>query len=440
MNAKITLPDLITALSENSGQPRSVCERFIKVMFATVAETLVAGENVKIKGLGTFKVSDVEERKSVNVNTGAEMIIPGHRKVSFNPDKSLAELINLPFALFEPVELEDEVSEEMLAGVDEQMPEAAQVAETQPPVQEEAPAPEPSAPETAEPTEGSEPDPWEEAVEEQFSEPVSTNEPEPAPEPTPEPEPAETSQEPEEETIIEESRQAPAEAPAKPATASSRYESIIDIEDEAEENRKKVEIHVHSPECHAPHFRKGIYIGIAAAVVCMVLLLAAWRIFLQASFCALTATAEPQSQGELIAQQAREATPAADTLPPAADTLPQGERIEPVQAAEAPDAAPTQASDKATEEHVQEAPAKVYDTITKKRFLTTMAKEHYGDYNLWPYIYDENKAILGHPDRIKPGTKVVIPPASKYGIDAGNPDCIARAKRRGAEIYAKYKK
>ncbi len=38
-----------------------------------------------------------------------------------------------------------------------------------------------------------------------------------------------------------------------------------------------------------------------------------------------------------------------------------------------------------------------------------MAKEHYGNYNLWPYIYEENKAILGHPDRIRPGTKVIVP-------------------------------
>ncbi len=83
---------------------------------------------------------------------------------------------------------------------------------------------------------------------------------------------------------------------------------------------------------------------------------------------------------------------------------------------------------------------KRYDTITKKRFLTTMAKEYYGDYNLWPFIYDENKAILGHPDRIKPGTRVVIPPASKYGIDASNAACVAKAKRRGQQIYSKYRR
>ena len=82
----------------------------------------------------------------------------------------------------------------------------------------------------------------------------------------------------------------------------------------------------------------------------------------------------------------------------------------------------------------------VYDTISRTRFLTTMAKEHYGNFNLWPYIYEENKQILGHPDRIKPGTRVVIPPKEKYGIDPMNEDCIAKAKQKGEEIYARYKK
>ena len=68
-----------------------------------------------------------------------------------------------------------------------------------------------------------------------------------------------------------------------------------------------------------------------------------------------------------------------------------------------------------------------------------MAKDHYGNYNLWPIIYEENKAFLGHPDRIRPGTRVVVPPLSKYGVDPDNPEDIARAKKKGVEIYARYK-
>ena len=88
---------------------------------------------------------------------------------------------------------------------------------------------------------------------------------------------------------------------------------------------------------------------------------------------------------------------------------------------------PTQPSDK-----------KVYDTITKTRYLTTMAKDHYGNYHLWPYIYKENEKILGHPDRIRPGTKVVVPPLSKYGVNPDNKADIDKAKKLGNEIYARY--
>ncbi|MCH5240608.1 MAG: HU family DNA-binding protein [Muribaculaceae bacterium] len=91
-------------------------------------------------------------------------------------------------------------------------------------------------------------------------------------------------------------------------------------------------------------------------------------------------------------------------------------------------------------EQVQTAePEPVYDTVSTTRYLTTIAREHYGDYNFWPYIYIENSSILGHPDRITPGTKVIVPELSKYGVDPKNPDDVKEAKRKGAEIYERYR-
>lgn len=82
----------------------------------------------------------------------------------------------------------------------------------------------------------------------------------------------------------------------------------------------------------------------------------------------------------------------------------------------------------------------VYDVVTTTRYLTTIASEHYGNFNLWPYIYEENKAILGHPDRIKPGTRIVVPPLSKYGVNPKNKSDIDKAKKMGKEIYSRYRK
>lgn len=81
-----------------------------------------------------------------------------------------------------------------------------------------------------------------------------------------------------------------------------------------------------------------------------------------------------------------------------------------------------------------------YDAIGKTRYLTTMSREYYGNPNFWPYIYEENKAKFGHPDRIKPGTPVVVPSLKKYGVNPKNPADIEKAKRLGKEIYARYGK
>ncbi len=82
----------------------------------------------------------------------------------------------------------------------------------------------------------------------------------------------------------------------------------------------------------------------------------------------------------------------------------------------------------------------VTDTISNKRFLTTMAREHYGEMYFWVYIYEENKNILGNPNHIKPGTVVVIPPKSKYNIDKNNEEYVRDAKLKALQIYAPYQK
>ncbi|MCC8176324.1 MAG: hypothetical protein LIO91_07830 [Bacteroidales bacterium] len=79
-----------------------------------------------------------------------------------------------------------------------------------------------------------------------------------------------------------------------------------------------------------------------------------------------------------------------------------------------------------------------YDTIGARRFLTTMARKYYGRYEFWPYIYKENEDKLGHPDRIAPGTVVVIPPAEKYGINPDDPESLKAASKLNAEIYARF--
>lgn len=77
------------------------------------------------------------------------------------------------------------------------------------------------------------------------------------------------------------------------------------------------------------------------------------------------------------------------------------------------------------------------DTVRSNRYLTTMSRKYYGDYRFWVYIYEENSFVIEDPDRISPGTAVVIPRPEKYGIDADSRESLAAAERKSMEIAAK---
>ncbi|MCI5912974.1 MAG: HU family DNA-binding protein [Prevotella sp.] len=107
--AKISITDLAGVIAKQRTLSTKDVEKFISAMFLVVDKGLDADRLVKIKGLGTFKVTSVKPRESINVNTGARVVIEGHDKVSFTPDTSMRDLINKPFAQFETVVLKDDV-------------------------------------------------------------------------------------------------------------------------------------------------------------------------------------------------------------------------------------------------------------------------------------------------------------------------------------------
>ena len=108
MNEKLNIQNLIELLAEKHGMNKKDAESFVKEFFQLVEESLETDKYVKIKGLGTFKLINVENRESVNINTGERFEIQGHTKVSFTPEPTLKDLINKPFSHFETVVLNDE--------------------------------------------------------------------------------------------------------------------------------------------------------------------------------------------------------------------------------------------------------------------------------------------------------------------------------------------
>ncbi len=375
MNEKITLPTLVSLLADKTGKQKKQCEDFLREFFNTLVDAMEAGENVRIKSLGTFKVVAVEPRKSVNVNTGEQMEIPGHNKIVFVPAKELAEEVNAPFAMFESIEIPDNALEDPLlsSATSDPSVSAAQAEED----------PLPSS-----------------AISDQT---VS------AAQAAGYPEPDEDSDENEQEFELENE------------SGLDSFPIVSQLNEEHTETRRNY------------RFLLGFACGVAcAAVIC----LCAYLFFFEKWVA--TVSEEKNTEVSVQAETSGQLTDADVRQVPEPDVL-DSDKKDLIEASDAD----SKNEQMAKTEQTAEVPTRpsdepVYDTITKTRYLTTMAKEHYGNYNLWPYIYEENKAILGHPDRIRPGTKVIVPPLSKYGVNPSDPDDIAKAKKKGVEIYARY--
>lgn len=108
--AKVVQKDISMALARKKGMDIADAERYVDTFFSLIEEALLSEKIVKVKGLGTFKLVEVRDRESVDVNTGDRVVIDGHAKVSFQPDPTLKELVNKPFSQFETVMLNEGVS------------------------------------------------------------------------------------------------------------------------------------------------------------------------------------------------------------------------------------------------------------------------------------------------------------------------------------------
>lgn len=150
--SKLNISDLCNVLVAKNGLQDAEAQSFVKMMFDIIQEGLEEDKIVKVKGLGTFKIIEVDDRESINVNTGERVLIAGHSKVTFTPDSVMKEIVNKPFSQFETVILNDgvdfpetateepsaEVEEENEPfAVEEEMPAAPVMEETATPAMEE---------------------------------------------------------------------------------------------------------------------------------------------------------------------------------------------------------------------------------------------------------------------------------------------------------------
>lgn len=412
MENKITLPGLSAILAQRSGLTKRLCEDFVKELFQLISSELANGESVKIKEIGTFRLTKVEPRMSVDVATGDPIEIPGHNKVSFIPAKSLSEGVNAPFEAFEAVEVPQgyslEEDHEGLKAIREERDDLELMESPVAPAMEEVEDGE----EKVDPEEI-----YYEIEESEFNvEPDSESESD----------------------LRSESDSGSAISPESESASESESESELETESESETESEtdteseSVSGPVQEPEQGEPQvvnlkprsssrFGWGFFIGFASCLIVFgVLGFIGYRTLLDK----IESVAEPVIPKIVVEE--------ADSSAILADEKMSSEKETPIASAD------TKPSDIEEGSKSEVGNTLVYDTISRTRYLTTMAKEHYGNYNLWPYIYEENKAILGHPDRIKPGTRVVIPSLKKYGVDPTSKADIDKARNKGLAIYARF--
>ena len=134
---KLTIQEVAKILTEKNGLEPREASRFAAEMFSVILQRLEEGDTVKVKGLGTFKIINVEARESVSVRTGERVVIDSHAKVTFTPDTIMRELVNKPFSQFETVVLNDGVEFDDIN--DEVTEETAEETVIEEPVVEETP-------------------------------------------------------------------------------------------------------------------------------------------------------------------------------------------------------------------------------------------------------------------------------------------------------------
>lgn len=462
MNNKVTFPELVEQVAQYANTSKRMSELFLKELFATISQSLIDGESVKVKGIGTFKLTEVSPRKSVDVNTGEEIEIPGHKKLSFAPDKDMAEAINQPFMHFETEILDDDVTDDQLAAIDAGVPteapaEAAPVEEeTDDTTATEAPAAE--APVAAEeevvmppvfvaPVE----EPESEEAETEAEAPVEPSEEVPAEEEAPAEVPVqEPADEPEEETVSEE------EAEPEPVT-EVEPSAVAEPEDEAEdaevEGEPDAESEMVSEELADERVgqeidkrritRRSLLEGFVVGVVTtLIVTLFAYRLYLMKGYEATPADEEPfvehvstdsvATSEQALAENSTEAD--ADKQKVAEEQKKADEEKKKAEE-EKKKAEEEKQKAEAAKPTTANVAAGTTDTIKPGTNLYRMSRKHYGSDKFWVYIYEENKAKYPNPNTIPVGAVLHIPQLEKYGAKAGDPASIATAKKKQGEIF-----
>jgi Bacterial nucleoid DNA-binding protein len=470
MNKKLLLQDLADLLSDSGKIKKKEAEEFIKVFFKVIENALFEGDVVKIQGLGTFKLMQVESRKSVNVSTGEEINIKEHYKITYTPDVTLKDIVNKPFSHLEPVELNNPFGnkateskpeirrpEKLTTNPEKETPVANKIIQPtkitlQP---ERTTSPEPKIPPVKKETVAS--DKYERKTT------------------TPQNNQYKSPEERYKEERNKENRNLK-EAREEPPAFKSRQERIDERErrqterrsnEEKLDNRKEAE---HKPVKKATS-KSGSNKGRGIVIfVCLVLLIfGVWALIstrqanqekesklksVQAIDSAIYENVPDKEFESVIEDSVKlEAEIAAKVesmamtekgIKPAAVIAKEAKKA-PLQSqikAKIQTSVAAPVSKTATQPAVKE-PAKdsginfpVYKTMGKGDMLTVISLKYYGHKAFWVYLYLDNKNVITDPNHVPLGTRIRIARPDPSRINAKDPNCVARAKALQTKILS----
>jgi len=427
---KISSQEVIDLVSSKSLVSKRVAEDFLKAMISSVEEALLSGEVVKIKNLGTFKLQWNEPRKSVNVQTGEEILLSGYHKVVFTPDAILRDAVNEPFAHLTPVELESEnpepIQESTEVGLDPLRiftDQATEIKDLINEIQALSPKtkPVPSKKDEVLSEESDEPD-------EVFADKIRED------------------QKVITDTSLEHEKIAPLEDDFEPLHEKVVSEKSFDSMASSETKKKKLEPEVlESIDSLIPEFESTPFLKDLESpkrqkawlwVLIVVLLLGVSGFGLYFFCPPVTSFADKFKTNITKAAESMSFTETLNTISgwfaskpkpaPAIKTI-----VIPKDTADNDSIEKKEAVDSL--QLLFDNP-RIYkqfvatETIEPGNRLTLMAKKYYGNKDFWVYIYEANRAKIPNPDRIAQGTLIKIPKLDSRLIDATNPRCIKKAK------------
>lgn len=360
MAEKLSWTELRRVLASRAGVSEKEANTFLNALYAEVIEALKTDKQVKINGLGIFKLQAVAPRKSVNVATGEAITIEGYNKVAFVPEAGVKELVES----HQPSVVSDQSSEiDPIKKLGSQAEEIVDILGElgQSPKEEEMPVKEPEVPEVPEVPE----------------EPVKEPEPVPEPEPVKEPEP---------EPVFYRPQPAPEPAPVK--------------------KEKK------------NHFLRDTLI----CVVILLALLLVGYFFLRSQLGSLIDSFLPgKAQTEQVMPIAPVVPEPEEE--PVAEPIETAEEVETGEEALTEEQILAEFLAVSDEEEEEAVSDDVYDGLItiepmhEASRLTWMAKRFYGSKAYWPYIYEANKDHISNPDNIDVGTPIRVPKLTKAQLD-----------------------